>query len=109
MMVLAAWQIVPRDPISRKPITKRTGGVGQDVGPEFKPKEGRKEGGRKGGREGRRKEGRKLINYALIANSSGYNVTSLRLSKQPSCHESNLASCLADCPLPKVQGHQGRV
>jgi hypothetical protein len=59
MMVLAAWQIVPRDPISRKPITKRTGGVGQDVGPEFKPKEGRKEGGRKGGREGRRKEGRK--------------------------------------------------
>jgi hypothetical protein len=25
-----------RDPISKKPITKRAGGVAQDVGPEFK-------------------------------------------------------------------------
>jgi hypothetical protein len=26
-----------RDPISKKPFTKRAGGVAQDVGPEFKP------------------------------------------------------------------------
>jgi hypothetical protein len=28
----------PQDPILKKPITKRAGGMAQDEGPEFKPK-----------------------------------------------------------------------
>jgi hypothetical protein len=38
---IAVWsqpgQIVWQDPILKTPITKRTGGVAQGVGPEFKP------------------------------------------------------------------------
>jgi hypothetical protein len=30
-------EIVLRDPILKKPFTKRAGGVAQGVGPEFKP------------------------------------------------------------------------
>jgi hypothetical protein len=30
-------QIVPRDPISKKPSQKKAGRVAQGVGPEFKP------------------------------------------------------------------------
>jgi hypothetical protein len=33
-----------RDPISKKPITKRVGGVAQDEGPEFKPQYCKKKG-----------------------------------------------------------------
>jgi hypothetical protein len=33
----AAWANSLRDPISKKPITKKAGGVAQGVSPEFKP------------------------------------------------------------------------
>jgi hypothetical protein len=35
-------QIVLLDPISKNPSQKRTGGVAQDVGPDFKPSYGKK-------------------------------------------------------------------
>jgi hypothetical protein len=31
------WANSSRDPILKKPFTKKTGGVAQGVGPEFKP------------------------------------------------------------------------
>jgi hypothetical protein len=30
-------EIVPRDPVSKKPSQKRASGVAQGIGPEFKP------------------------------------------------------------------------
>jgi hypothetical protein len=39
--------MVPRDPISKKPITKRAGRVTQGIGPEFKPQYRKKKKKRK--------------------------------------------------------------